>query len=128
MWVFRKKYAVITIILLLVEIAIALFHFHPIVRGFLGDVLVVILLYTFLRTFLLISPVKIALGALLFAFTIEFVQILNPVEFFEIHSKILQTVIGSSFDPWDLVAYSIGFVFILLLEKIRCDVNKAKSN
>jgi hypothetical protein len=114
---FSSRYAIAFIFLLAIEILIAVFSFHPIIRGFIGDVLVVVLLYTFLKIFLKSNKTKIALGVLGFAFFIEILQLFKLVELFEIRSKVLRTVIGSVFDVWDLVAYTIGLVLILIFER-----------
>jgi len=111
------KYIVATTILLAIEISIACFHYNPFIRGFLGDVLVVLLLYSFLRIFIKNHRFKIALSVLLFAYFVELLQLFRLSEKLNIQSKILLTIIGSVFDYWDLIAYIFGFLLILLIEK-----------
>ncbi len=111
-----KKYLLFFFILLIMEIAIAVFHFHPFVRGFVGDVLVILLLFTFLKAFFSITSEKLAIGILLFAFTVELLQFFDLVETFNIQSKPLRIVLGSVFDWWDLVAYTVGAVIIFVFE------------
>ncbi len=111
-----KKYLLSFLILLIVEIAIAVFHFHPFVRGFLGDVLVVLLLFSFLKLFFSIASEKLAIGILLFAFTVELLQFFDLVETLNIQSKLLRIVLGSVFDWWDLLAYTVGTVIIFVFE------------
>lgn len=106
------------IILLIVEIIIAYFHFNPFIRGFLGDVLVVLLLYSFLKIFIRNNVVKIAISVLAFAFFVEFLQYFKLAKILNIQSEVLLIVLGAVFDVWDLVAYFIGFLFILVLEKL----------
>lgn len=112
------RYATAFILLLALEIGIAVFNFHPVIRGFVGDLLVILLIYSFLKIFLKTNSIKIALYVLGFAFFIEVLQLFKLVELFEIQSKILRTVIGSVFDWWDIVAYIIGFVLIILFERM----------
>lgn len=100
------------------EFTIAYFHFNPFIRGFLGDVLVMLLLYSFLKIFIKNNVFNIAISVLGFAFLVELLQFLKLSEILKIKSKIILTVLGSVFDVWDLVAYFIGFLLILLIEKL----------
>ncbi|OAB81825.1 ribosomal maturation YjgA family protein [Cochleicola gelatinilyticus] len=115
---FQKKYVWGTLLLLLLEIAIAVWKFHPFVRGFVGDVLVVLLLFCFLKIFLKIASEKIALGVLFIAFTIEVLQAFKISEKLQITSEAVKISMGSTFDVWDLVAYSLGYLLIYL--EIKC--------
>lgn len=47
----RIGYAIATVILLLTEVLIALYVHDAFVRPYIGDVLVVIVIYTFIRIF-----------------------------------------------------------------------------
>ena len=111
------KHIVATSILFATEIAIAYFHFSPFIRGFLGDLLVILLLYSFLKIFIKKHVLKTAVSVLVFAYFVELLQFLKLAEKLNIKSEILLTIIGSVFDVWDLVAYTIGFILILLIEK-----------
>ncbi len=115
---FNVKYLFLTIILFLIELAIALFVEDSVIRPFVGDVLVVILIYCFLRIFLNYSYWKIALGVLLFAFTIEILQCFDYVKLlgFE-NNRILSVALGRTFEWLDFVAYFVGFLLIILTEK-----------
>tara|TARA_R110002072_G_scaffold108026_2_gene234642 strand:- start:42575 stop:42934 length:360 start_codon:yes stop_codon:yes gene_type:complete len=111
------KYITLFIILLIIEIAIAYFHFHPFIRYFIGDVLVVPLLYCLLKFFISISSEKIALYVLLFAFFVEMLQYFSITEVLEIRSSVLRIIIGTTFSIWDLVAYTIGYITIIISVK-----------
>lgn len=80
--------------------------------------LVVLLLYSFLKIFIKNNVVKTAVSVLAFAFFVELMQFFKLAETLNIHSKILLTIMGSVFDVWDLLAYFIGFLIILLVEKL----------
>jgi hypothetical protein len=114
----KWRYFSAFLILLLIEFTIAYFHFNPFIRGFLGDVLVMLLLYSFLKIFIKNNVFNIAISVLGFAFLVELLQFLKLSEILKIKSKIILTVLGSVFDGWDLVAYFIGFLLILLIEKL----------
>ena len=114
----KWRYFSAFLILLLMEFTIAYFHFNPFIRGFLGDVLVMLLLYSFLKIFIKNNVFNIAISVLGFAFLVELLQFLKLSEILKIKSKIILTVLGSVFDGSDLVAYFIGFLLILLIEKL----------
>ncbi|OAD90150.1 hypothetical protein A7A78_08010 [Aequorivita soesokkakensis] len=107
-----------TSILFAIEIAIAYFHFNHFIRGFLGDVLVILLIYCFIKIFIKNHVLKTAVSVLAFAYFVELLQLFKLAEKLNIHSEILLTIIGSVFDWRDLVAYTLGFLLILLIEKI----------
>lgn len=121
MYSFKWNYFLIFLLLLFAEIIIAIFHFNAFIRGFLGDVLIVLLLYSFLRIFIRDNVLKTALSVLVFAFFVEFLQYFKLTEILNIQSKLLLTLLGSVFDIWDLVAYFIGFLIILSFEKLFSD-------
>ncbi|WP_034259151.1 ribosomal maturation YjgA family protein [Altibacter lentus] len=121
---FSKKYLLLFLILLTIEICIAVYTFHWFIRGFVGDVLVILLIYCFVRIFLKGSSVKIAIATLLFAIGIELLQWFDLVELFEIKSLVLRTIVGSVFDPWDLFAYLIGFLVVVISENFKWDTGR----
>jgi hypothetical protein len=80
--------------------------------------LVVILIYCFLKSFLKLPVLTVALFVLLFSFTIEFLQFLNIVEKLHLEkSKMARTVIGTSFSWIDLLTYIIGIAIVIIIEK-----------
>ncbi|WP_348825675.1 DUF2809 domain-containing protein [Flavobacterium aestuarii] len=117
MLTFNKKYFFLSIILLIIEVLIALFVHDKLIRPYLGDVLVVILIYCFIKSFLELPVLPAAIFVLLFSFGIEFLQYLNIVEKLGLqNSKIARTVIGTSFAWIDLVCYIAGIIIVLFTE------------
>jgi len=115
---FNKKYFGFTILLFISEVLIALYINDNFIRPYLGDVLVVILIYCFLKSFLKLPVLIVAIFVLAFSFTIEFLQFLNIVEKLGLEkSKIARTVIGTSFSWIDLLTYIIGITIVLIIEK-----------
>jgi len=112
-----KRYTIIFLLLLVTEVAIALFHFHKFVRGFIGDVLVIPLLFTLLKAVTKLSTKAALAIVLLLAFGIEILQYFKITEILNIHNLAFRTLIGTSFDWWDLLAYCFGIVPVLLIEK-----------
>jgi hypothetical protein len=81
---------------------------------------VVILLYCFIRAFFSWPAIPVAIGVLLFAFVIEFLQYMNIVDRLGLSDSVVaSTVIGTSFAWHDVVAYVAGFVTVLLAEARR---------
>src|SRR5687768_15749427 len=80
MLTFHKNYFGLAVVIFAIEVLIALFVRDNFVRPYLGDVLVVILIYCFIRSFLRLPVFTVAVFVLLFSFTIEFLQYLNIVE------------------------------------------------
>ncbi len=123
---FNKKYLLPSIFFFFVEVCIALFVTDKIIRPFIGDVLVVILIYCFLRIFLNANYWKIALGVLIFAFTIEVLQYFDYVKLLGLEqNRVLSIALGRTFELMDFVAYLVGFLLILLTEKFY---ERLKSN
>lgn len=118
MLTFNKSYFGIAILIFFIEVLIALFVNDTFVRLYLGDVLVVILIYCFLKSFLELPVFPIAVFVLIFSFTIEFFQFLNIVEKLHLEkSRIARIVIGTSFSWIDLLTYVAGIVVVIVVEK-----------
>jgi hypothetical protein len=115
---FNKNYFGLAALIFAIEVLIALFIRDSFVRPYVGDVLVVILIYCFVRSFLRLPVFTTAVYVLGFAFTIEFLQYLDIVEKLGWESSVFaRTVIGTSFAWVDLLAYTVGIVMVLMIEK-----------
>lgn len=99
-------------VLLGIEILIGMFA-HGWVRNYLGDVLVVILLYTLWRTAAPEAPRHgwlLPAGILVFAFCVEFLQLWGFCDKFHITNRLLRIIIGTGFSTIDLLSYAIGVI------------------
>lgn len=105
------------LIFLLLEIFIARFVHDSIIRPFIGDTLVVILMFYFFRIFISERSHSLAVFAFFFACVVEFLQAFHLVQRLAIENPILRIALGSTFDPWDFVAYGVGFVVCLYLSR-----------
>ena len=115
---FNPRYLVVAIFLFVTEILIALYVHDTIVRPYIGDLLVVILIYCFIKSFFAVPVFKTAIGVLIFSFLIEILQYFKIVELLGLqHSKFARTVIGTSFQWIDLVAYTAGIIIVIIAEK-----------
>ncbi|MFV8322365.1 DUF2809 domain-containing protein [Flavobacterium sp. LB3P21] len=119
MFQFNRNYFILTILLLLIETAIALYLHDNFIRPYFGDFLVVILLYCFVKSFVNVSVWVAASLVLLFSFAIEIAQYFNAVEKLGLqHYKIATVVLGNSFAWMDLLAYILGILTVISIEKI----------
>jgi Protein of unknown function (DUF2809) len=114
---FSKNYFSFFLLLLAIEVGIALFIHDQFIRPYIGDFLVVILLYCLLKSFVNISPIKAALFVLTFAYTIEFLQWFNIADIMGIQNRALRIIIGNSFSWGDLIAYTVGIALVLQVER-----------
>lgn len=120
MFRFDRGYFVLTALIFLIEVWIALYVRDRFVRPYFGDVLVVILLYCFIRSFLSWRVWRVTVGVLLFAFLIEFLQYLNIVDRLGLSDSIIaSTVIGTSFAWHDMLAYVAGAMLVAVGEYLR---------
>ena len=116
---FNRHYFALAVLILTAEILIALFVHDRIIRPYVGDALVVILIYCIVKSFLDIPVLTTALSVLAFSFAIEGLQYLNIVDRLGLQdSTIAAILIGNSFAWIDIFAYIIGIILVLLLEKI----------
>lgn len=113
MFQFRKKYFAYTILLFLLELFIAMFVQDKFIRPYLGDFLVVILIYCFLRTFLTVTKFKIALGTLIFAYMVEVSQYFKLIEILgREDNRVARMVLGNAFSWEDMIMYTLGVVLV----------------
>ena len=125
---FNKLYFVAALSLLGIEILIAKFAHDQIIRPYMGDLLVVILIYCCIRSFWNTPYLSTALGVLAFSFTLETLQYFHIVNWLGLgNSNFARTVIGTSFEWGDLVAYIAGIVLVIYLENAFGN-RKSKSN
>ena len=116
----NMKYILAFLILLITEIIIALFIRDTIIRPYIGDVLVVILMYTFIRG-LTQKPLKfLPIYLFFFASIVESAQYFNIVDTLNLQdNKVITTIIGSSFDIKDIFCYLIATVILIIWENIE---------
>lgn len=110
----RWNFALAAAVLLAVEVAIARYAPPGWLRGFVGDVLVVALVYAaFGLCRPSTRPASLAMASVLFACVIEILQAFGLVDMLGIHGssvfqRVLRIALGATFDPLDFVAYGLG--------------------
>lgn len=96
---------------------VKLFNENLFIRGFIGDIIVISLIYFFIKIFYSFHALKLTLFTLIIAFTIEFLQYLKLMTFFGLeHNKIARLILGSVFDPYDLIAYTLGAILVYFID------------
>ena len=116
----RRYYLLTFIILLSIEIVIALFINDRFIRPYVGDVLIIILMYTFVRGIKQKLIRFLPIYLLLFAVSVEVVQYFDLIQMLNIKDNILlATIIGSTFDIKDIVCYLVGTIVIVIWEKVE---------
>jgi hypothetical protein len=117
---FDRRSFLIFLLVLILEIIIGTFFHDRFVRYFLGDVLIVVLICYFLRSWWAIRLRVLLLGTLAFAFLVELAQYVDLIgRLGWQHSEFTRLTIGSTFDWMDLVAYTIGTGLSLIIAKVR---------
>lgn len=113
------KYAMALVLLLLIEVMIALYVQDSFIRPYVGDILVVIVLYCFIR---ILIPEKFSLLPLyifLFAAGVEVLQYFRLVELLGLENNtFLRVLIGSVFDLKDIGCYGVGCVILGVIELV----------
>ena len=116
---FNLRFFLFTIALFVIEVLIALYVRDRFIRPYVGDFLVVILIYCAVKTFFKIAPLPLAVGVLLFSCVIETLQYFNIVNRLGLESNLIaKTIIGYGFEWWDILAYTLGVATVLLIEYI----------
>jgi len=116
---FNRQYFILAVLLFVIEILIALFAHDKIIRPYIGDFLVVILIYCFLKSFINTPVLATALSVLILSYVVEILQLFNLIGRLGLQNPgLARVILGSSFEWIDLVAYTIGIGLVLCIEKI----------
>ncbi|MDR6371441.1 DNA integrity scanning protein DisA with diadenylate cyclase activity [Chryseobacterium bernardetii] len=122
---FSLKYFFLTILIFLAEVLIAtklsdIFF----VRAYLGDVIVVMLLYTFVKSFIKVNDQKLIFGILIFSLMVEFAQYFNIAEKLGFRpGSLMYIVIGNSFSWIDNLCYAVGCLILYIIVKTTKNEN-----
>ncbi|MGS0730155.1 ribosomal maturation YjgA family protein, partial [Shewanella sp. 0m-11] len=98
------------------------------IRPFIGDLLVVIWMFLLLASFINLSPIKLSVSVLILAYSIEIAQYFKLVNLLGLqNNSFARTVIGSTFDWLDFLAYSLGWLAIVTGLAIKNHIIPIKS-
>jgi hypothetical protein len=116
----NKAYIAPTAVLFVTELIIGLFVHDNFIRPYLGDLLVVLLLYCAARIFISASTIATATAVLIFAYAIEISQYFHLIYRLGWQKSLLaRIVLGTSFSITDMGMYSLSFVIIIIAERTR---------
>jgi hypothetical protein len=113
----HKGYLLASVLLLIVEILIAAFFHDRFIRPYFGDFLVVILMYTSVKSLLNLDNRKVAIGVLLFAYLIEFLQLWGLL--YKLgwdDSLTARLILGIGFEWLDMLMYTMGVATIFAID------------
>ena len=116
-WRFQPGYFACFLAIFAIEVCIALFVHDHFVRPFLGDVLVIVLLYCLAASLIEATTARLATAVLAFGFVVEGIQYFDPIGRWHLeHHRVLAVVVGRTFSLEDFAAYFCGFLVSLAVE------------
>ena len=114
---FNFKYMVAFVVLLLMIVLIALFIPSGFIRYHFGDILIVVLIYCFIKIFVRKRIKLLPLYIFVFAVLVEIGQYFGLVYWLGLGDfQLARIAIGTTFDVWDILMYFIGCVLIFVFE------------
>lgn len=121
---FNSRYFALALLILVVEILIAIYVHDSFIRPYIGDLLVVIFIYCFLKSFVSLSTSNAALYVLLFSYFVEALQYFRIVQILGFQrNNLARIIIGTSFDWKDILMYTIGIVTVVIIESVFSSEN-----
>lgn len=118
------KYIAAFLGLFAIEVFIALFVHIKIIRNYIGDALVVILMYTFIKAVVKRHIRFLPIYIVAFASAVEVSQYYHLVNILHLeNNKFMSIIMGNTFDLEDILCYSIGGVILILWEVVG-DMNQ----
>lgn len=120
----RIKYFLAFGLLLAVEVLIALYVHDRFVRPYIGDVLVVMVLYFFVRIFVPDRCPWLPFWIFVFAVSVEVLQYFRIVERMGLSDiAFMRILVGSVFDVKDIICYGAGCLILQIAQKSRKHVS-----
>lgn len=113
------KYLIFFILFLLIEIIIAKYINDSFVRPYMGDVLVVILIYCFVQIFQQKKLKWLPAYIFVFAVVVEILQLVNVLSILGLKgNRLARIVFGTNFDFKDIICYFIGTLILFAWQYI----------
>lgn len=115
----RTFYIIAFVGVLVIEIIIGVYVRDRFVRPYIGDVLVVLLVYYFVRIFIPYGVRLLPWYVLGFACFVEILQYFQLTDTLGIENRVMRIVLGSTFDIKDIICYVVGSFCCLVSDKLR---------
>ncbi|GIM54732.1 hypothetical protein CAPN010_12210 [Capnocytophaga cynodegmi] len=112
---FNKKYFLQAVSLFLIEVLIAtIFRKIHFLRAYVGDILVVMLIYTFVLSFLKVkNKDKLLVSIFLFAVAIEILQFFKIAELLGFSKGSIGYILMGNYFSWeDIICYAVGCILL----------------
>lgn len=120
----RFFYGIIFLLLFAIEICIAIYFHDDFIRPYVGDIIVTILVYYFIRIFIPEGVKHMILYVFIFAVGVEVLQYFKIVNILGLeHNTLAKVIIGSSFDWRDIMCYGIGCLVVWVINNV-ISINK----
>ncbi len=116
----NPTFLLLSLLLFIVEVLIAIYADDDFIRPYVGDFLVVILLYCMLKSFFSFDYRYSGFSVLAFSYLVEGLQYLNFVDAIGLeNSRIANILLGNYFAWIDILAYTLGIILVLIIEYFR---------
>lgn len=122
----RLFFALLFALLLAVEIYIGTCVRDAFVRPYLGDMLVVILIWALVRIFIPRKAVWLSGAIFVFALAVELTQLIPLVDLLGVENRLIRVLMGNSFAFGDLIAYAAGCAVTLCADCMEFRKRKNK--
>ena len=113
----RTVYLFAFLLLLIAEVLIGVFVHDAFIRPFVGDVLITVLLCCLVRIVFPYGHRALPAWVFLFSTLVECIQLLKLPARLGLQGTILGVIMGSTFDPKDLLCYAIGCALFFLADR-----------
>lgn len=114
----RRYYFLWSILLLMIECFIAYYVHDAVIRPYVGDILVIILLSCMGRILSPDKPKYIGLYMMIVGIVVEMMQGLSLLECWGIQNRVLEILLGATFDKVDILCYVAGGTLFTIIETI----------
>ena len=95
------------------------FKFNRFIRGFLGDLIFMALIFYIFKLFLNLKNKTLLFTTLVFAYTVEFLQYFKFINILGLENNYYAKIIfGATFDIYDLLAYTLGIIYTYYFNKL----------
>ncbi|MHC1694832.1 MAG: DUF2809 domain-containing protein [Eubacteriales bacterium] len=115
----RLIYLLVFLVLVAAEVVIALFVHDRIVRPYVGDIIIVAVIYCFIKIFIPNGVKLLPLYVFIFASMVEVAQYFDFVTLLGLEdNSFFRILLGTSFSYIDIICYAIGAVFCFATEYV----------
>ena len=102
-----------------IEAFIAFFVRDKFFRPYVGDVIVVAMIYYLVRTVFPRGIKFLALYIFLFSTAVEFMQLFGITKILSFGNALLEIMLGTTYSTADIICYAVGCIAVCIVESIR---------